>query len=107
MAQSPKQEFALPDPEALQRDDARRKEPAEQSAEGSVAEVLARNHDQLMQGDGVVMVGEGEDEIGRPAIVVGVKSRQQLAGVPRQIEGVRVMGWVVGEVDALGNPPRR
>ena len=57
--------------------------------------------------DQVLMVGEGEDEIGRPAIVVGVKSRQQLAGVPRQVEGVRVMGWVVGEVDALGNPPRR
>jgi len=52
--------------------------------------------------EGVVMVGEGADELGRPAIVVGVKERHQLKAVPRVLEGMPVVVWVIGEVDALG-----
>src|SRR5216683_2365171 len=55
------QEFALPDPAELQGGDARGAEPAESAAGTSVGEVLARNHDRLMQIEAVVMVGEGED----------------------------------------------
>ena len=66
--------------------------------------VLERQRDALMAIEGVVMVGEGQDEIGRDAIVVGVKQHHQLKALPRAVEDVRVVGMVIGEVDALGAP---
>lgn len=108
------QEFAIPDIGALEAEAAPR--PAAPAAApaappgtgaGPVAAVLERQRAALMALDGVVMVGEGQDEVGREAIVVGVKRHDQLAGLPRSLDGVRVMGLVIGEVDALstGSPP--
>jgi hypothetical protein len=94
-------EFAIPDPAALQSPDEQSAAP--QSGEhGQVANVLEKNTDRLMRLEGVVMVGEGQDQLGQPAIVVGVKEPHQLKGLPKSVEGVAIVGWVIGEVDALG-----
>lgn len=100
MAKRQNNEFAVPDLSQLEDPDA---SPSMSTGEDSrVALVLARHHDELMSLQGVVMVGEGQDQIGQPSIVVGVKERHQLKNVPNSVEGVSVVGWVVGEVDALG-----
>jgi hypothetical protein len=39
--------------------------------------------------EGVVMVGEGQDEIGGPAIIVGVKRSDHLRRVPRSVGACR------------------
>jgi hypothetical protein len=106
MTKTPIEHFAIPNLAELQGGDNQDGSSVAES-DSVVQGVLARNHDRLMQSDGVVMVGEGEDEIGRPAIVVGVKSRHHLSALPKEIDGVRVVGWVVGEVDALGNTRRK
>lgn len=96
----PKSEFEPPDLAALTGETL----PASHEAAGGdsqVSRVLGEQTDALMQREGVVMVGEGQDDVGRPAIVIGVKQRHQLASLPRSIDGVPVTGWVVGEVDAL------
>lgn len=62
--------------------------------------VLSLHHDNLMALPGVVMVGESLNAIGQPAILVGVKTRGDLAGLPKAIDGVPVMAEVIGEVDA-------
>lgn len=96
----PGSEFEPPDIAALCGQDAAA--PGDVAGSNSqVAQVLAAQTDALMKRDGVVMVGEGQDEVGRPSIVIGVKQRHQLASLPRSIDGVPVTGWVVGEVDAL------
>jgi hypothetical protein len=71
-----------------------------------VRSVLERHRQALMTADEVVMVGEGQDELGQPAIVVGLKRRPATA-LPASIEGVRIITIVIGEVDALGAPGRR
>jgi hypothetical protein len=100
---SPKNEFEPPDIGALAGEGGHEAAGIGQGeSDPAVAAVLARETDALMKIDGVVMVGEGLDDAGQPAIVVGVKQRHQLSGLPRTVGGVRVTGWVIGEVDALG-----
>ena len=106
MSNPREQQFSIPDPAQLEAEMA----PASAESSGSdnpVALVLDRHRDRLMSMDGVVMVGEGADELGRPAIVVGVKERHHLKAVPRNVEGVPVIVSVIGEVDALKGAPRR
>ena len=105
MQEPPPPDFAIPDVDELQKDTAHPGSPVEPGAPASqVAAVLERQRDALMAIEGVVMVGEGQDEVGRDAIVVGVKQHHQLRALPPSVEGVRVVGIVIGEVDALGAP---
>lgn len=62
---------------------------------------LSGVHDMLMGLPGVVMVGQGMDEIGNPALIVGVKSRADLARIPSEAAGLPIVAQVIGEVDAL------
>jgi hypothetical protein len=89
--------FSVPDPEALQS------EAAAQSAkaEDRINVVLESSRDALMQIRGVVMVGEGQDEVGQPAIVVGVKDQHSMQSIPKTVDGIRIVTTVIGEVDAL------
>jgi hypothetical protein len=102
--------FSTPDPAALLGDPqpvvADAPAPAD-SAGGKAARVLSRESARLFGFDGVVMVGLGRDEIGNDAIVVGVKQDSDVAQLPREIDGVRVMTTVIGEVDALPAKPKR
>lgn len=65
------------------------------------ASVLATHHDALMARSGVVMVGEGIDALGRPAIMIGVRTSRDLTRLPRELDGVPVVAQVIGDVDAL------
>ena len=75
--------------------------PAGGDAQGGTGALTADAHDRLMALPGVVMVGEGQDETGGQAIIVGVKRSDQLRHVPTAIGGVKVVAQVIGEVDAL------
>lgn len=90
--------FSVPDPDALQSEAA-----AAQSAKADdrINVVLASSRDALMQIKGVVMVGEGQDEVGQPAILVGVKDQHSLQSIPKTVDGIRIVTTVIGEVDAL------
>jgi hypothetical protein len=89
-------EFLPPDLGAL---GAQIERPAEDN-ESAVSAVLAQHHDALMARSGVVMLGETLDAVGRPAILIGVKTRKGLARLPEQLDGVPVVIQVIGEVDA-------
>ena len=105
MPEPPQSEFAIPDPDALREERAGPGAADVSSGAGSgVQGVLDRHRDTLMALDGVVMVGEGQDEVGRDAIVVGVKQHHQLKSLPPALDGVKVVGMVIGEVDALAAP---
>lgn len=98
----PEPGFAIPDLDALQAEAGEPTKPSAASGTaGTVATVLQRQGQALMAVEGVVMVGQGQDELGQDAIVVGVKQHHQLSGLPKSVEGVRVVGIVIGEVDAL------
>ena len=90
--------FSAPDPGILQREAASLQVA---NADERLGEVLAHNRDALMQIKGVVMVGEGQDEIGQPAIVVGVVDQHSLQLIPKTVDGMRIVATVIGEVDAL------
>ena len=83
---------------------------AEQSPGGAVGgawAVLGRRRDELMGLEGVVMVGIGTNEIGDPAIVVGVKRPDQLRKLPSSVDGVPVRPQLIGEVDAYASTGKR
>lgn len=105
------EEFAIPDPAALLGEAAAGEESAAAGTDAAAPAmaVLSRHHDSLMALEGVVMVGVGQNEIGDPAIVVGVKRADQLKSIPATLEGVAVRPQVVGEVDAYagGGKPRK
>jgi len=46
-------------------------------------------------------VAQGQDEVGRDCITVGVKTVRDLHKIPKIIDGVAVCATVIGEVDAL------
>ncbi len=70
------------------------------SEESGVGETLSTHLDALMAIPGVVMVGETLDPIGRPAILVGVKTAGHLSRLPSVLDGVPIVTQVIGEVDA-------
>jgi hypothetical protein len=90
--------FAIPNIEELQDVTS---EPDRSSGTSTVAVVLAKHHDALMARPGVVMVGETLNATGKSAIIIGVKTRADLRGLPQQIDGVPVIWQVIGDVDAL------
>ncbi len=63
--------------------------------------VLRRYSEELMLLPGVVMVGQGQDEAGRDAVAIGVKTNSDLAGLPKEVGGFPIQAMVIGEVDAL------
>ena len=75
-------------------------EPAMAPQRPAIEEVKARHAEALLAQPGVVSVGIGLDEDGRPAIIVGVEREDAAASLPRTLEGhpVRVRG--VGPVRA-------
>lgn len=63
--------------------------------------VLAAHHDALMNRPGVVMLGTTLDMHGLPAILIGVKAKRDLTGLPNQLDNIPVVTQVIGEVKAL------
>jgi hypothetical protein len=113
------EQFVAPDAAAL-ANEAAALDPAYSPAQGAVAaeqppggaaggawEVLARRREELMGMEGVVMVGIGSNEIGDPAIVVGVKRPDQLRKLPSSLDGLPVRPQLIGEVDAYASPGKR
>ena len=95
-------DWELPDPAELSAPDA--KGGGDRSSGGdpaAAAQVLKDKRDEIMQGEGVTMVGETIDAVGRSAIMIGVKSAAALRDLPSEIGGVPVVSTVTGEVDAL------
>lgn len=54
----------------------------------------------MMARPGVVMAGETLDALGRPALLVGVKSAREMAKLPASAGGFPVVVQVIGEVVA-------
>ena len=67
--------------------------------------VLAAHHDALMNRPGVVMLGTTLDMHGLPAILIGVKAKRDLTGLPNQLDNIPVVTQVIGEVKALPHAP--
>jgi len=63
--------------------------------------VLAAHHDALMNRPGVVMLGTTLDMHGLPAILIGVKAKRDLTGLPNQLDNIPVVTQVIGDVKAL------
>ena len=68
----------------------------------SIEETKARHASQLLELPGVVSVGIGRDEAGRPAIVVGLADppRAEETGLPHALEGHPVVTRVIGALRA-------
>lgn len=90
------QEFLPPDIEALSGGPMVQ----EQELTTPASKVLKEHHDELMGMPGVVTIGETRDVVGRPAIMIGVKTARNLSKLPREIDGVPVVTQVTGEIDA-------
>jgi len=89
--------FLPPDSSALEAE--QESLPTEPSM-GPVGDILGAHREALMGRRGVVMVGETLDALGRPAILIGVKTARDLASLPSEVEGIPVVVQVIGEVDA-------
>jgi hypothetical protein len=63
--------------------------------------VLAAHHDALMNRPGVVMLGTTLDMHGLPAILIGVRAKWDLTGLPNQLDNIPVVTQVIGDVKAL------
>lgn len=88
--------FLPPDLEAL------RTEAGEAAGAGSAPPDMLTDarRDTLMALPGAVMVGETLDPVGRPAILLGVRTAPDAAAAPRVIDGVTVIVEVIGDVEA-------
>ena len=77
-------------------------EPAMAPQRPAIEEVKARHAEALLARPGVVSVGIGLDEDGRPAIIVGVEREETAAALalPPALEGHPVRVQVVGPVQA-------
>ena len=63
--------------------------------------VLAAHHDALLNRPGVVMLGTTLDMHGLPSILIGVKAKRDLTGLPNQLDNIPVVTQVIGDVKAL------
>lgn len=63
--------------------------------------VLAAHHDALMNRPGVVMLGTTLDMHGLAAILIGVRAKRDLTGLPNQLDTIPVVTQVIGDVKAL------
>ncbi len=68
----------------------------------SIQEVKAKHASQLLEQPGVVSVGLGRDELGNPAIIVGLEAPrpETEALLPHSLEGYPVITRVIGPVKA-------
>ena len=68
----------------------------------SIKEVKAKYEAQLLQMPGVVSVGIGQDESGRPAIMVGLEgpNPETEAKLPKSLEGYPVGVLTAGKIEA-------
>jgi hypothetical protein len=68
----------------------------------TIEQVKAAHERELLEQPGVVSVGIGRDDQGRPAIIVGLdKPRPQTqAALPRVLEGYTVRAEVIGTIRA-------
>ena len=66
----------------------------------SIKEVKAQYEAQLLQLPGVVSIGIGRDNYGKPAIIVGLEQPDPAieAQLPRQLKGYPVVLIVVGQI---------
>lgn len=96
------QDWAMPDPASLSTRGSRATAEAGRDADsGDAARVLEQERDRLMRLQGVTMVGETRDALGRSAIMIGVRSAADQRAIPEAIDGIPVVIVVTGEVDAL------
>ncbi|MCE5203868.1 MAG: hypothetical protein ABFC80_09080 [Coriobacteriales bacterium] len=65
--------------------------------------VLTRHAGELMRMRGVMSIGVGRDESGRPAIVIGMSADgiAARAAIPKAIDGVPVVINVTGTIEPL------
>jgi len=68
----------------------------------SIHDVKAKYKDQLMAEPGVVSVGIGRDDEGKPVIIVGLDSPrpETMAKLPKELDGYRLRVEVVGPLKA-------
>jgi hypothetical protein len=68
----------------------------------SIEETKARHASRLLELPGVVSVGIGRDEAGRPAIIVGLADplRAEETGLPQTLDGHPVVTRVIGALRA-------
>jgi hypothetical protein len=90
-------EFLPPDPAALVAE-------TQVAGEDEPVPELSPAVEALMQTPGVVMTGETLDARGNKAILVGVKTKRDLAKVPAEIDGLPVVTQVIGDVVAYDTP---
>lgn len=68
----------------------------------SIKDVKTRYEAQLLQMPGVVSVGTGRDENGKPAIIIGLESPnpETESKLPAKLEGYPVRAQTVGKIGA-------
>ncbi len=71
----------------------------------AVGVVLAAHLDALMNRPGVVMLGTTLDMHGLLAILIGVKAKRDLTGLPNQLDNIPIVTQVIGDVKALPLAP--
>jgi hypothetical protein len=68
----------------------------------SIKDVKTRYEAQLLQIPGVVSVGIGRDESGRPAIIIGLEgpNPETESKLPASLEGYPVRARIIGKIEA-------
>jgi len=87
MPEKPDPQFEIPSLHPLERETAAVSYLQQEASYGALAEVVRKHTDRLMAIDGVVMVAQGQDEVGRDCITVGVKTVRDLHKIPKIIDG--------------------
>ena len=75
---------------------------ADRKMQKSIKDVKAQHEERLLQIPGVVSVGIGLDENGKPAIIVGLErpDPETESQLPSQLEGYPVVVRIVGRIKA-------
>jgi hypothetical protein len=72
----------------------------EAAAEGPGASALTRFEAKYLGQDGIEGVGEGQTDLGDPAITVYIRDSGVARKLPKQFEGWPVQSEIVGAIDA-------
>lgn len=75
-------------------------DPAPESAESVVEEVMLDHEERLLQLPGVTGVGIGQNAVGDAAIIVYLEEKCSAAKLPKQLNGFDVVVEITGAIDA-------